>query len=81
MTVDTIFIVDPGDTSTIWENPDRINLLDGLIQKIVQDLADRPWTKRVAYDKWEWTNEHELERYATYCFLKYGNEILGGQHE
>lgn len=43
------------------------------IDLIADELEEVPCAKRVSYDKWEWTSNHELNRYITYYFMRFEN--------
>jgi len=50
-------------TDKIFSWNDRMDL-------IADDLKDNPCAKRISYDKWEWSNSYELNRYLTYHFMR-----------
>ena len=52
----------------------EINLLDSIVRTVVEELKERIGVRRMSYDTWYWTNHHEMERFITYYYLKYGNQ-------
>ena len=52
----------------------EINLLDSIVRTVVEELKERIGVRRMSYDTWHWTNHHEMERFITYYYLKYGNQ-------
>lgn len=44
------------------------------IDRLVEDLKDRPGVRRMSYDMWYWKSNYDLERFLTYWYLKYGQQ-------
>jgi len=50
---------------------DEINQWNQRVDIIADELEDVPCAKRVSYDKWQWSSIYELNRYLTYCYMRF----------
>ena len=64
-----------GAKAQIWENPLMVGIFDNILNQIVEEVKDRPGVRRTSYDTWHWTNLHELNRFITFYYLKYGKDF------
>ena len=74
MTVPTIMIPKYKFGMKMESDSQDINLLDSMVKTVVAELDGRIGVRRMSYDTWHWSSHHEMERFLTYYYLKYGNQ-------
>lgn len=45
-------------------------LFEDLLNKVVKELQDHPYARRMSWDQWWWKNKKEMSKFITYWNLK-----------